>query len=62
MGETQGDQLYTYTFEDTDRRFIYDSTWATNPDNLGRFSGGTGQCIMPIVFRSPTRIDEMCLV
>ena len=54
MGETQSDQLYTYAFEDTDPGFVYDSSWSNNPDNLGRFSGGTGQCVPPMGFQSTT--------
>ena len=35
------------TFQDTDPSFVYSgSTWATNPPNLGSFSGGSGQYVI----------------
>ena len=35
------------TFQDTDNSFVYSGrTWATNPTNLGSFSGGSGQYVI----------------
>lgn len=37
------------TFQDTDPSFVYgpsDSTWTTNPERLGTFSGGSGQYVI----------------
>ena len=46
MGSTN-DNITVNTFQDTDPSFVYaGSTWATNPTNLGSFSGGSGQYVI----------------